>query len=204
MRRLLVLSFALVLFRCSSASAPTAPPSVPAPPPAVPVAESVIATVRVNASALNVRAEASTDAAVVTQVRRNELLSVLREDESWMRVRLADGSIGWVASRFVSRDGAQKPAPRASRRGSCQPDSDFAFLETPTLAFSDSGAHGLVVVEASVNVKGTVTGAKVISNSTGDEALGFLAEREIRSAKFSPPIRNCAPRAFIFTYRRTF
>ena len=162
----------------------------------------MIGTVHVTASALNVRQTASTDAAVVTQVKRGTALSVLATDDSWTRVRLAGGETGWVASRFVS-DGS-KPARRSSSRKGCPADSDFAFLETPTLAFSDSGAHGLVVVEATVNVNGVVTGTKLMSNSTGDEALGFLAEREIRSAKFSPPIRNCAPRAFIFTYRRTF
>ncbi|HKR63872.1 MAG TPA: TonB family protein, partial [Thermoanaerobaculia bacterium] len=64
--------------------------------------------------------------------------------------------------------------------------------------------HGIVVVEASVNAKGVVTGTRVVSNSTGDDALGFLAEREIKSARFSPPLRDCVARAFIFTYRRTF
>jgi hypothetical protein len=48
------------------------------------------------------------------------------------------------------------------------------------------------------------TKTKVVSNTTGEESLAFLAEREIKGAKFSPPIRNCVPRAFIFTYRRTF
>ena len=83
-------------------------------------------------------------------------------------------------------------------------ESDSALTQTPTLAFSDSSAHGIVVVDATVNTKGNVTGTKVVSNSTGDEALAFLAEKEIKAARFSPPIRNCVPRAFIFTYRRTF
>ena len=45
---------------------------------------------------------------------------------------------------------------------------------------------------------------KVLSNSTGDEALAFLAEREMKATKFIAPIRNCISRAFIFTYKRTF
>ena len=72
------------------------------------------------------------------------------------------------------------------------------------LAFSESGAHGMVVVEATVSAKGAVTATKLLSNATGDESLAFLAEREIKGATFSPPIRNCVPRSFIFTYRRTF
>ena len=200
--RVLVSLSLLIVFACAAPPAPVEPPRTPAPPPAVepPVApeEQIIGTVRVTASALNVRAEASTDSEVVTQVKKGTSLSVLREDDSWTRVRLASGEVGWVASRFVS-SGKKKSA-----RPGCPADSDYAFVETPTLAFSDSGAHGIVVVEATVSAKGNVTSTKVVSNSTGDEALGFLAEREIKAAKFSPPIRNCVARSFIFTYRRTF
>lgn len=194
-----------LLIVCSCA-APPPPPSVsapelpPPPPPTMPADETVSGNVRVMASALNVRREPSSDSEVLAQVKKGTSLGVLRSDASWMKVRLADGTTGWVASRFVA-----DPSKRAQpKRGGCAPDSDYAFVETPTPTFSDSGAHGLVVVEANVNTKGIVTSTKLISNSTGDEALGFLTEREIKSAKFSPPIRDCGPRAFIFTYRRTF
>jgi hypothetical protein len=158
--------------------------------------------VQVTASALNVRKDRSTDSPVLTQVKRGTLLSVLAADESWTQIRLKDGRVGYVASRFVGPPGRSTGAP-AGRSG-CQPDSDFAFIEAPVLTFSDSSAHGLVVVEANVNSSGSVTRTRVVSNTTGDESLGLVAEREIQRAKFSAPIRNCAPRAFIFTYRRTF
>ena len=197
----------LVVFACAAPPPPVAPPPTPAPPPPAPAPaeERVIGTVRVMASALNVRAEASADAEVVTQVKKGTSLSVLAEDEGWTKVRLASGDVGWVASRFVSAANAstQQSRKKSSKSG-CPADSDYAFVETPTPSFSDRGAHGIVVVEATVNTKGSVTATKIVSNSTGDETLGFLAEREIKSAKFSPPIRNCVPRSFIFTYRRTF
>jgi len=196
--------FALALLVACAAPAPepeVAPAPVAPPPPAVvkQEEEKVIGTVRVTASALNVRAEASTDADVLTTVKRGQTFDLLREDGAWAKVRLATGETGWVASRFVSSGKPQKV-----KKGSCPPDSDFAFTETPTLAFSDSGARGMVVVEANVNAKGLVTSTKLVSNATGDETLAFLAEREIKGTKFSPPIRNCVPRPFIFTYRRTF
>jgi len=200
--------FVALLFvsACASPPAPVEPPRAAPPPPAVeapaPKEEAVIGTVRVMASALNVRAEASTDSDVITQLRKGTSLSVLQENDSWTKVRLASGEVGWVASRFVSSATASKQA--TSKKKGCPSDSDYAILETPTLAFSDSGAHGLIVVEANVNTKGSVTSTKVVSNSTGDESLAFLAEREIKGAKFSPPIRNCVAKAFIFTYRRTF
>jgi len=164
------------------------------------VTETVSGSVTVMASALNVRREPSTDAEVVRQLKKGAVLGVVRSEGGWVRVRLDDGTLGWVAERFVGRPGVKAK----TSGGKCPADSDFAFEETPTLAFSDSGAHGMVVIEANVNAKGVVTGTKVVSNSTGDEALAFLAQREIKSARFSPPIRGCVPRAFIFTYRRTF
>lgn len=192
---------ALALCHCASAPpAPTGPPAAP-PPPLVEADERVIDTVRVTASALNVRREPSTESDVLTQVKRGTALSVLKRDEGWTRVRLADDTVGWVASRFVARKG--EVAARQGRKG-CPADSDYAFIETPALSFAENGPHGLVVVEVTVAASGEVTRTKVISNSTNDESLAFLAEREIRQAKFAPPIRNCSPRPFVFTYRRTF
>jgi len=205
MRRVLLALSLLIVCSCSAPPAPppVAVPETPPPPPAE-IEEKVSGTVRVTASALNVRREPSSDAEVIVQVKKGTELGVLRGDESWMKVQLADGSIGWVAERFVVRDGASRKKSASAKRGSCPPDSDFAFLEMPMPTFSDSGAHGLVVVEATVNTKGIVTSTKVISNGTGDEALAFLTAREIKSATFSPPIRNCGPRAFIYTYRKMF
>ena len=201
LRRVLFLP---LLFLACAAPAPKpepVPPPPPAPVVAKPVEEKAIGSVRVTASALNVRSEASTDADVILQVKKGESLEVLANGEAWMKVRAASGEVGWVAARFVT-GGSGKSA--STKKKGCPSDSDFAFVETPRLAFSDRGAHGVVVVEANVNTRGSVTRTKVVSNSTGDEALAFLAEREIQGAKFSPPIRNCAPREFIFTYRRTF
>lgn len=180
-----------------------APAPAPRPVPAAPAQERVLRTVRVTASALNVRAEASAEADVVAQVRRGTALEVLAEGQSWLRVRVAGGEVGWVAARFVSSGGGAAAAPKR-RAGGCPPDSDYAFEKAPTPSFSEGGAHGMVVVEANVNASGVVTKTRVVSNSTGDHSLAFLAEREIRGARFSPPIRNCVPRAFIFTYRRAF
>lgn len=209
MRRvLLVLLLLIVVCRCA---APPPPARVAEPVPAPsPVAkeeeERVVGTVRVTASALNVRAEASTEADVLAQVKKGQTLEVLREDESWVKVKLAGGEAGWVAARFVAGSDPTKAAKKTkkTKKGGCPADSDYAITETPMLAFSDSGAHGMVVVEATVSAKGAVTATRLVSNGTGDETLAFLAEREIKGAKFSPPIRNCAPRSFIFTYRRTF
>jgi SH3-like domain-containing protein len=199
-RPIILVVVALLVVSCASPPAPATAPSTPAPP--LPRgAGDAPATLFVTASALNVRREASTNAPILTQVRRGTAVTVLESGESWARVRLADGTTGWVASQYLSAD---LNAPASTPRAGCQPDSDYAFIETPRLVFSDSNRHGLVIVEANVNASGTVTRTRVISNTTGDDSLGAIAEREIEGATFSPPIRNCSPRAFIFTYRRTF
>ena len=136
-------------------------------------------------------------------VRRGDTLELIDENDGWYRVRLASGQTGWVSARYVSR-GGETPAPARQRRPGCAPDSDFAFEKSPMPSFSDSGAHGLVVVEANVNRSGVVTSTRVVSNATGDPALAELARREIQQAKFVPPVRNCTPRPFLFTYKRAF
>lgn len=162
----------------------------------------MIGTVRVKATALNVRADSSTDADVVRLVKRGEKLSLLKDGGDWLKVRLASGEVGWVSTQHVAREGAKQK--KARRNGGCPADSDFAFVKTPLPSFSDKPKPGVVVVDATVNTKGEVVSTKVVSNSTGEEALAFLTEREIKSAKFSAPIRNCQPRGFTYTYRRTF
>lgn len=204
MRRILYSAAVLVLaLRCAT-PAPAPPPAVEVAPAPPPVEEKVVGTATVNASALNVRAEAATEAAVVLQLKRGQKVSVLAPGESWTKVRLASGETGYVATRFLKREGERASKTTSKSKRSCPADSDFAFVTTPTLSFSDSGAHGMVVVDATVDTKGDVIETKLISNSTGDESLAFLTQREIKAAKFSPPIRDCAARKFIFTYRRTF
>lgn len=187
---------------CSSAPPrpePTVVTEVPAPVSPAPVLSGYV---RVTASGLNVRRDPSTAAAVIAKVKRGDRLTVVTSADAWMKVRLPSGELGWVASQHVRRD-EEIAASRPGRRG-CPADSDFRFAKAPTPSFSDRGAHGLVIVEANVDARGNVTGTTIISNTTGDIALGLVAEREIRGAKFVAPIRDCAPRAFLFTYKRTF
>jgi uncharacterized protein YgiM (DUF1202 family) len=156
--------------------------------------------VRVNVSTLNVRSEASASAEIIGRVRRGERLTLISESGDWLRVRLNDGTAGFVSAQHVVRDGAAS----RPRRGGCPPDSDYSFVNTPKPSFSEGGAHGMIVIEATVDARGNVTATRVVSNETRDASLASLAEREIRAARFAPPIRNCVARAFIFTYKRAF
>lgn len=189
MKRLLIAT--VVLAACST------PPPTPEAAPKPAAAETVIGTVRVTATTLNVRREAASSADVIAQVRKGDKLALLSGGDEWDRVRLETGEVGYVSVLHVIREGQR------ARKG-CPADAEYQFAKTPTPAFSDSGAHGIVTVDATVDKQGNVTSTKLISNTTGDETLGALTEREIRQAKFTPPIRNCVPKAFIFTYKRSF
>lgn len=180
----------LLLAACS-----TPAPEPQATPEQAPPANA-IGLVRVTATTLNVREDSSAASPVVTQVKRGDQLTLLSEQNGWSKVRLASGEEGWVSSQHVT---SGKPR---SRKPGC--DSEFSFVKAPLASFSETGPHGLVIVDATVNTKGEVTATKVISNSTGDRTLATMAEREIRSATFKPPYRDCQPRPFIFTYKRSF
>ena len=191
---------AVVLLLAGCAAPPPPPASAPPPAPAAtPSEERALGSVRVNASTLNVRASASAGAEIVAHARRGEKLPVLEDSGDWLRVRLSDGTVGWVSSQHIVREGAA-----ARPRRGCPPDSDYSFVRAPKPAFPEAAAHGIVVIEASVDVRGVVTSTRVVSNTTGDQALGVLAERELREAEFSPPVRNCTRRSFIYTYKRSF
>ncbi|HUP49347.1 MAG TPA: TonB family protein [Thermoanaerobaculia bacterium] len=187
-----LLALTLAAFSCAA----------PPPPVTTPAAEP-LGTGRVTATALNLRAEATTEAEILTTIRRGQTLTLMEERAGWYQVRLPTGESGWVSAQYVARsDGRSSSTARRSR--GCPADSDYAFEKSPMPSFSDRGAHGLVVVEANVNSSGDVTSTRVISNATGDPDLAALAEREIRSAKFIAPIRDCVRRSFIFTYKRAF
>ena len=78
------------------------------------------------------------------------------------------------------------------------------YVDAPPLAFDESGSHGVVIVEATVGTDGKVVSTKVVRNETADPARAAAAEKEIRLARFEAPVRNCSPKRFIYTYRRTF
>lgn len=188
----------LIAAACAAPAPPPAPQPVPEQPAPAPAEEKPIAKVRVTASLLNVRKDSSLDSAVIGHARRGDRLDLLSFGDEWDRVRLPDGTAGYVSVLHVIRIGSQ------SRKG-CPADAEFSFVKTPTPSFSDNAtAHGIVSVDATVSAKGDVIATKVISNTTGDESLGPIVEREIRQAKFIAPIRNCVAKPFIFTYKRSF
>jgi hypothetical protein len=189
----LLLLSSLFVLACQS-TAPVVEPETPGETIAVvaDAPDTPIGMARVTATNLNVRSGPSTSDAIVSSVRRNQRVTLLGRNGEWARVRVASGEPGWVAARYLREE-----------KG-CPPDRDFEVLESAPLTFSDSGAKGSVIVEATVGGDGIVNATKVISNETGHETLAELAALEVMKMRFRAPVRNCVERKFIYTYRRTF
>src|SRR5205085_8051912 len=118
---------ALLLFAaCASAPPPPAPPPAAVPPPPPPAAVSVIGAARVVANTLNVRSAPSLDGEILTQVKKGERLAILQHGDDWTRIRLGDGTIGWVSRPLIAIEG-EKVAKVKPRKNGCAPDSDFTF-----------------------------------------------------------------------------
>lgn len=169
----------------------------PPPVPVVPAAEVEPAPpqeyVRVTGSRLNVREQPTTSAATVARVKKGERLEVLGREGDWVRVALADGATGWVHGKYVQSD---QP---------CTPDKATAdLLSGVPLSFTEGQSVGTVVLDANVDATGSVVSTKVVRDTTGIPELVQRAESEARELKFSPPVRNCRPVPFIYTYTRNF
>ena len=174
-----------------------APPPPPVPVPVVPAAEARPTPpqeyVRVTGSRLNVREQPNTSAAAVARVKKCERLAVLGRDGEWFQVRLADGATGWVHGKYVRSD---EP---------CTPDKATAeLLSGVPLSFTEGSSVGTVVLEATIDATGSVASTKVVQDTTGIPELVQRAESEVRALKFSPPVRNCRPVPFVYTYTRNF
>ena len=189
---LLALCFGLAV-GCQTA----APPPPPPPPEAPPVVQERPApppeTVHVTGSKLNVRSQPTTNAATVARVRKGDTLTVLGRDGDWVQVKLADGTSGWVSGKYVAKD---EPI--------CRDKTTADLLSDVPLSFHEGAAIGRVVVEATVDESGSVTGTKVVQDTTNIPELKARALEEVKVLKFAPPTRNCRPVSFIYTYTRDF
>src|SRR4051794_13363950 len=100
MQRFRAAALLLLLAGCGG-NAP-APEPVPVPQPAAPASapaaaeERATGTVRVNVSTLNIRGDASTSSEIIGHARRGERLTVVGDSSDWLRVKLSDGTTGWV------------------------------------------------------------------------------------------------------------
>lgn len=125
---LLGVGLALVCLSCQPRMA-SVPPSLPPapPPPRVTPEPPQRPSYFVKVDILNLRAGPGMDFPKIGQLNRNEELEKVGEAEDWFQVRVKrDGTLGWVAARYLSGQPvsvAQPPAPA--------PPGEAAPAETP-------------------------------------------------------------------------
>ncbi|MCP5395453.1 MAG: SH3 domain-containing protein [Sphingomonadaceae bacterium] len=158
-RLALAMSLALVLAGCSGsgedspapvpdtqsregttlgAGSPAAGDAAPKPVPAAQSSYDLLATVEDPNGYTNVRAGPSTDKAIVGRVAVGETFSTYKQDGNWWRVKLADGSEGWIARSRIRLPGevigaARKPADTGQMGDSTAPDyfNNYAMINDP-------------------------------------------------------------------------
>ncbi|HEY8343116.1 MAG TPA: SH3 domain-containing protein, partial [Calditerricola sp.] len=87
-----------------------------APLPLHSVQAATASQVAVTASVLNVRAGPGTNYAIISQVKRDTRLTVLKQQGGWLQVRLPNGRTGWVSGQYV-RPVSATPAPAQGSPG---------------------------------------------------------------------------------------
>jgi cell wall-associated NlpC family hydrolase len=79
---------------------------------------------RVTGSVVNIREGASTDYNILTKVYRNDLITIYEYDYGWARIKLNDGSFGWICTDYVGY------GDQASRGSDVERDSNNSNLRT--------------------------------------------------------------------------
>lgn len=150
--------------------------------PSVPANQDALASGRVGASAVNLRAGPSSSAARISVVQAGEPVQVGNTQGGWVQVTLSDGRSGWIYSSYLATgasgapapgdDGAApqrtalaptrtaapapaKPKPRAILRGGSELEDRTALIaeELPAYSRPSDGADSIFTLEAGQRVR---------------------------------------------------
>jgi N-acetylmuramoyl-L-alanine amidase len=83
-------------------------------------------TATVTATLLNVRNDFSLNGSVVSQVKKGDQLTIVSEQNNWCKVKLPNGSVGWVAGWYLDKS-TSTPTPST--------DSDQAETSSVTILY---------------------------------------------------------------------
>jgi TonB family protein len=150
-----------------------------------------IAVEYVRTGELPIRRGPQDDAPVIATYSRGSSVSVLSHRGDWDEVRVADRS-GWV------RAAALGTASEAQKAEADILTPSFRVAPAPV---TSSGAHGEIVLEASVNQDGEVLDVRLLTNTTGSPELAARNTRSLRLARFEPIMQHGARKPFTYEYR---
>lgn len=152
-------------------------------------------TVSIKYAVAPVDVKASTDSSSATIMTLNvgESVSIVTEGEEWSEVKLGLDKFGWVLSADLV----------STKEGISSSEQNLRF-RIPPEPITSPGIRGRIVLDASVNVFGEVTGVKVIENTTNRNDIEFQTIQSLKAAKFYPLLVEGKPKPFIYTYTATF
>jgi uncharacterized protein YgiM (DUF1202 family) len=133
----------------------------------------------VTAPELQVHAKAEETAPVIATFQNGEAVSILAKTGDWAEVRTGDRS-GWVKASDLGDAAAAKEQNE-------NPQPRFRRMPAPV---TNPGAHGEIVLEASVNTDGDVVDVRTLANTTGSESLAAQNAAALSQAKFYPIMHN--------------
>ncbi|HVS33809.1 MAG TPA: SH3 domain-containing protein [Thermoanaerobaculia bacterium] len=152
-----------------------------------------IATAYVSAPELLVRSQPSESAPVVTKYQSGEGVSILVRQGEWVEIRTGDTS-GWVRAADLG----------SAAETQLQADNPVARFIRPPGAVTNLQATGEIYIEADVNTDGDVVATRIITNTTGSEALAAQNAAALRQAKFYPILQAGERKPFKYYHRVSY
>jgi uncharacterized protein YgiM (DUF1202 family) len=147
----------------------------------------------VTAPELQVHSQANETSPVIATFQTSEAISVMSKKGEWAEVRTGDRT-GWVRMADLG-DAA------AAKEQNDNPQPRFRRFPAPV---TNPGAHGEIVLEASVNTDGDVVGVRTLANTTGSEALAAQNAASLSGAKFYPIMHNGEKVPFKYDHHVTY
>ncbi|PQD96159.1 hypothetical protein CYL18_06040 [Pradoshia eiseniae] len=138
----------------------------------------------VTASSLNVRAKASTSSKIVTSVKKNASVTLLKKSGSWGQIKLSNGKTGWVSLNYLT---TKKPV-------STEADLGTYYVTASSLNVREKASTSSKII-TSVNKNSSVTllkrsgswgQVKVSNGKTGWVSLNYLTTKKPASTSPNP------------------
>ena len=142
---------------------------------------------------LNVREQPNDAAPVMATYSNGEAMSVLSQKGEWAEVRTGD-RVGWAKMAELTTAAAKTESEE-------NPTPKFRVMPLPVSAPS---ATGEIYIEADVNTDGDVVNTRLLSNTTGSEALAHQNVSALKMAKFYPIIIKGERQVFKYYHRVTY
>lgn len=152
-----------------------------------------IETAYVTAAEMKVYAKPDTTSPVITSYQTSEGVPVLVRRGDWVEIRTGDSS-GWV-------QGADLVGAAEAQRHEENPSARYQRSPAPVM---NMNAKGEIYIEADVNTDGDVVATKLITNTTGSDALAAQNAASLQLAKFYPMVVRGERKPFKYYHRVTY